>query len=334
MKKQILIHCIGWIIFILFHELDGWMKEGDDFQGYAITASGYILRIGLFYFFYSFLGPRYLKKGKWLNLIWCILVLIGLFIGFRFFVEEIIYQVFFGFGNYYDPEFFTYIADNWWRPLPVIMASIIAYFLKQSDADKRNQLLLEQEKTAAELSFLRGQVNPHFLFNTLHFLHTEAFRKDPELADTILQVSDILRYSIESVKDSKRKISQEIKLINNYIDIFKKRYAGQCYVEFSVSGDGLEQLVEPLLLIPFVENAFKHGKFSDEANPILFTLDVQNGKMKFDLKNKVKQQIKDKSSGIGVENVQRRLNLLYPNRHELSVNTSKEDYQLHLTLQL
>jgi LytS/YehU family sensor histidine kinase len=272
--------------------------------------------------------------GKWLQLISWTTIGFILFVSIRYLFEEVIYLHLLGHGNYYL-SIGEYIWNNlWWYALPLIMTSVIIYSVERNIQSQKEQMILQQEKTVAELSFLRSQINPHFLFNTLSFLHTEAFQRDPELADMILKVSDILRYSVESTKAGKRAIRQEVKLIYDYIDIFKKRFEGRCFINFNVSGDDQSQLIEPLLLIPFVENAFKHGSFSDADHPININLSISKNELRFHLQNQIKKQIKDTGSGIGVKNVKRRLEVLYPGKHELNITANSNDYEVILSLRL
>ena len=337
MSQRVLLHIIGWVIFIVYGNYKDYSKPEDFVLEWIWVDATYNLSlIGTFYFLYSFIYPRLLKQRQWVPLAFGILASLLFFCGLRFFLHEVVSRLVMGFGNY-NPKLLTlsyYISDNWFRPIPIVIASAIIYLFEAHNKNQKEQQLLQQEKTAAELAFLRGQVNPHFLFNTLHLLHTEAFEKDPALAATILQVSDILRYSVDSAKAEKRTIGQEINLMENYIDIFKKRFENRCFINFEVIGHEKEQLIEPLLLIPFVENALKHGIFSDPKNPIEIILNLEQGKLFFQTSNLIKRQTKDASSGVGIENVRRRLNVLYADKHDFQIKETVDTYEINLSLQL
>ncbi len=334
MNQRTFTHFIGWLTFIIFKELEKYITLDMEFEDHLLILSVYIVRISTFYLFYSYVWPKYLPERRWLPMILWIAIGCLLFTVGRYFIEEMVYDALFGFHNYIDPTAWFYLSDNLWRILPYTFASALVFLLERGNTIQKNQLQLQQEKTTAELAFLRSQINPHFLFNTLSFLHTEAFQRDPELANTILKVSDILRYSVESTKEGKRSVAQELQLINNYIAIFRKRFDGRCYVDLQVDGEGQQQLVEPLLLIPFVENAFKHGMFSDSEHPIQIKLQLAIHSLTFTISNRIKRQTKDPSSGIGIENVRRRLEVLYPEKHQLDISTSNDDFKVVLSLQL
>lgn len=334
-NSRVLIHIIGWAIFIASQEIGVELAGGWILEDYMLVLSKSFTRIVTFYFVYFLVWPKYLRMDKLPQLVSGIAIGLLIFPVVRFLIEEVIYLHIFGSGNYTDPVSWFYLNNNlWWYSLPTVSTSALVYLFEKSQQDSKEQLELQKEKTNAELAYLRSQINPHFLFNTFHFLHTEAFEKDPELADLILKVSNILRYSVESTKEGKRTVAKEMELINNYIDIFKKRYENRCFINFDYSGNGEEKLIEPLLLVPFVENAFKHGQFSDSNFPIEVSLNINDNQLIFHIRNKIKNQHKDPGHGIGIENVKRRLEVLYPRQHELHINSDTNNYEVILTLQL
>lgn len=337
MSHRTLLHIIGWIIFLILDNYQYYVESDTmDWWQVWIDLSYTFTLIITFYFLYSFIFPRFLKTKKWVPLIIGLLLSILVFCATRFLIQEFLGLHFLG-GQNYNPKLLSvsfYLIDNWFRPLPIILASAFVYLFEAHNTNETEQQLLKQEKTDAELAFLRGQINPHFLFNSLHLIHTEAFEKDPELAGTILKVSDVLRYSVESEKAGKRTIQQEIDLMKDYIDIFKKRFDGKCFVNFKFEGNYNQQKIEPLLLIPFVENALKHGQFSDPNNPIQIHLKTEKGMVFFNTQNTIKRQTKDASSGVGVQNVRRRLEVLYPKQHELKIIEELESYKVDLRINL
>ncbi len=335
LKTKIPLHIIGWLTFVVYTEWNDYVYE--DFENYRfIIDVTYIVALILtFYFFYLLVWPLVLKK-RWWKFVSFLLLGILLFIGSRYFLQEVFNWHVFGFTNY-NPNRVTllyYLRDNWFRPIPVILGSAFVFLFEVNQENQKQQLILQQEKTAAELAFLRGQINPHFLFNTLNLIHTEAFSKDPELAETIQKISGILRYAVDSSASGKRTIIEEINLLKDYIAIFKKRFENNCFVNFEIKGSGTEQQIEPLLLIPFVENAFKHGQFSDPNNSINFVLETKTGYLTFESSNKVKRQVKDLTSGVGIENVRKRLNVLYPDKHTFVIENNPTNYKVSLALEL
>lgn len=328
-------HIIGWAVFLLYQELEELATSGLEPSDLAFFLSLGSVRIGVFYLFYGWVWRRFLQPERWPYLLALVPLGVLLFPALRYAIEEALYPAILGFGNYVDPTFYGYLTENlYWRGIPVVVASLVVYLLEQrSEAERRHRDLLEQ-KARSELAFLRAQLNPHFLFNTLSYLHTEAFRLDASLADTVLQLSGILRYALQSAKKEQAPIAEEVQLLKNYLAIFEKRFKGRFFVKFSAEGEGMEQKVEPLLLMPFFENAIKHGLTSDPARPVVFTLRIEPGRLRFSSLNHVPQKEKDPGAGIGLDNVKRRLALRYPGRHELQARENKDTFSVGLTLDL
>ena len=334
-SKRTLWHIAAWALYLLYQEMEEFIREGWEDKDLAYFFSMSITRILIFYLFYSLIWPRFLQAGRWPLLLLLAPLGILLFPALRYAIEEVAYPALLGFGNYKDPTVASYLRDNlFWRALPITAASLIVYLLEQRwEAQRRHRELLK-EKTASELAFLRSQLNPHFLFNTLSYLHTEAIRVSPALADTVLELSDMLRYSLHSARKERAPIDEEVRLVHNYLAIFEKRFKGRFFVQFTAGGQALSQKVEPLLLIPFFENAFKHGLTSDPERPARFRLKVEPGRMHFSSFNYIRAKEKDAAGGIGLENVKRRLELCYPGRYNLAIVENKDTFKVDLKLKL
>jgi two-component system, LytTR family, sensor kinase len=189
----------------------------------------------------------------------------------------------------------------------------------------------ENEKLKSELSFLRSQVSPHFMFNVLNSLASLARKKSDHLESAIIQLSQLMRYSVYYT-DKKVTLEQEADYITNYIELQKMRFGQQIALHFHVNIELKDLKIEPMLLIPFVENAFKHGV--GVQNPVIkVALDTSGYEVKFFVKNKFSaqnEQVKDSSSGIGLQNVKRRLDLLYEDLYELKSYTKEEWFMVEL----
>ncbi len=191
---------------------------------------------------------------------------------------------------------------------------------------------LENEKLVAELAFLRSQVNPHFLFNSLNNIYSLAYQKSDKAPEAIMKLSEIMRYMLQESNEPKVKLAREIRYLENYIELQRLRFKGQAYINVDVSGDYNEQSIAPLILISFIENAFKHGVVSDPQHPIKINLEVDNHDLNFSIWNKKSLLNKDESSGIGLNNVKRRLDLLYSGKYILNIKDRDDTY--HCTLSL
>ncbi len=191
---------------------------------------------------------------------------------------------------------------------------------------------------ALELKFLRSQTNPHFVFNVLTNLVALARKKSDQLEISLLMLSRLMRYMLYGA-DKKISVQQEIEYLESYIALQKLRFENDIKIVFSValSPEELSHSIEPMLLMPFVENSFKHGINSVEQPFVLISLTVSNGELAFQVKNKFAQQKeagKEESSGIGLSNVHSRLNLLYAGRHNLRIDEGNDMYVIDLTLNL
>ncbi len=254
----------------------------------------------------------------------------------KYLLQEIFFPWLFDFNSIKleSTSILQYLEENFFMAFVPAAAGTILHYFEQRRINEADQLKLINEKNEAELAFLRSQINPHFLFNTMSALHTRAFRLDPALADSIIKLSDVLRYTLKSSQSHQISIQDELKLIQDLISIYKERFGEHCYANLYIRGTEFSQKFEPLLLMPFVENAFKHGVYSDELNPINFKLEVEKGSLFFSVKNKTKHQIKDEVSGIGIVNLKKRLQLMYPNKYELVINDDGNYYFASLKIQL
>jgi len=197
---------------------------------------------------------------------------------------------------------------------------------------------LENEKLSAELRFLKAQINPHFLFNTLNNLYYLAFTQSPNTTEVIAKLSQMMRYMIYESNHAKVKLSREIEYMENYISLEKLRLNNEIPIKLEVSGNPDQVMIVPLILITFLENAFKHGvsnNFKDAWIRIRIeivgescTLWVENSKIP-GLATEAGEK-----SGIGLQNVQRRLELSYPEHYQLDINNESDHYRVKLKLQL
>ncbi|HUR11515.1 MAG TPA: histidine kinase [Flavitalea sp.] len=219
-----------------------------------------------------------------------------------------------------------------------IMASSTAY---QMIVDKvRNDRLAnekENENLKTELSLLRSQVSPHFMFNVLNNMVALARKQSDQLESSLIKLSSLMRYMLYEADEDKVSLDKEIEYLNSYIDLQQQRFGKKILLNVSFEkSDGRHQ-IEPMLLIPFVENAFKHGTGMIDNAQIDIHLTLQADELHFTVGNRYNNnsvEMKDKTSGIGLTNVTRRLNLLYGKAHKLQI-TKKEDWfivSLQLTL--
>ncbi|WP_379048170.1 sensor histidine kinase [Pedobacter alpinus] len=208
---------------------------------------------------------------------------------------------------------------------------IVDYFKTEKYASEK-----ETENLKTELSFLRSQVSPHFMFNVLNNLVSLARKKSDKMEPALLQLSSLLRYMLYEGNQGKIALNQELNYIKGYIDLQKLRFGDDVEIDFTVNGEVDGFMLEPMILIPFVENAFKHGMGTLESPKILISLLVENNTLTFEVENEIAPigESKDDSSGIGLINTKRRLTLLYKNSHWLTVNSENQKYKVQLKLKM
>lgn len=210
--------------------------------------------------------------------------------------------------------------------------SVAGEFFK---TDKKRKEL-ENQRLNAELAFLKSQVNPHFFFNTLNTIYLLAHKKSDQTEHVVVKLSEIMRYMIYESNAAEVSLSREIKYLSDYIDLQKMRLSKKVEVQFYVEGESDGLLVAPMMFIPFIENAFKHGVSYIEKSFIEIDLKVENDAIKFSTRN-VLLPYKDEeegSSGVGLENVKKRLALLYPERHSLQISQENKEFIVNLFIQL
>lgn len=205
----------------------------------------------------------------------------------------------------------------------------------KSEKTKRD---LENEKLKVELMALKAQINPHFFFNVMNSLCSLARKKSDDTEKYIIKLSEIFRYNLNDLSQDKVPLSKELNFIHNYIDIQHMRIPLLKPVTFSISGNPDSVAIEPMLLFPFIENAFKHGASGNQPLIVSIRLEILDKNMHFRIENSVpagrSQVNKDESSGIGQQNTRRRLDILYPGKHNLLYATHNNSYIVDLNLDL
>lgn len=216
----------------------------------------------------------------------------------------------------------------------LIFLSTVYKFAVDWFFNEKEKSELEKQSLTAELAFLKSQINPHFLFNSLNNIYSLAYQKSDATPDAILKLSEIMRYMLYESNDNRVSLEKEIIYLKSFIELQKLRFRGTAYVVLEVEGYINNQYIVPLILISFVENAFKHGLATDKDNPIHINISIFEDKMLFTIKNKKNKANKDQTGGIGMVNVKRRLDLTYPQKYRLTVENRADDYYSELYLNL
>jgi len=249
-----------------------------------------------------------------------------------FFIKPVIYRGTMNFGPYFSGAWLLNML------MDIGFASGAAIMIKQFRlqlADQEKEKSLIRDKLGTELKFLRNQTNPHFLFNTLNNIYALARKKSDETADVVMKLSKLLRFMLYESKNEQIKISDEIKILDDYIALEKIRYNERLAVSFLLEIDNENEQIAPLLLIPFVENAFKHGASESRFESFIhLDIKLQGGILEFYIENtKEPNGKKTGNENIGLTNVRRQLELLYK-EHEILVESETAVFKVFLKINL
>jgi len=330
-------HIIIYLAFSIHWNLDssfdflkvfGWIFTWKGIVIMSTTALSFFL---FSFFAYSIFFYYYEKRPNWQI---TLMVLVGalMAIGFRFLLQEVIQKAIFGFGNYFKHEPLFYIFDNIYFAIIFSAIGIIFYFIHFSKHKDllRKKLIVQNQKT--ELALLRSQINPHFLFNTLNNIYTLVYKKSDNSLTAVERLTTLLRYALYE-KEKKVLLQKEIKAINDLVDLQTLRYDYELALDIDIE-DGNEQLkIPPFILIPFVENTFKHANLKNPKERAVIKLYSEKEHLIFYAKNEISHQNKDQVGGIGLENIRKRLELIYGEKHELKI-TENESFEVILKLEL
>lgn len=325
------IHILVWLAFFMIPLLFIESASGRErfmIMGWFVQ----FLTALYFYYNYLYLVPRFLLKKKIGPYVY--MLLLGLAVLSA--MNILFTLVTAGIVEHRHPF-------NLWRAstFPVYPA-ILAFALSSAVRiileyfrNERQKKEMEAEKLVAELAFLKSQVNPHFLFNTLNNICSLARKKSDQTENAIIKLAQIMRYMLQDSQDESVDLAKEVEYLQNYIELQRLRVFGKVQVVFSLEGNPEQFAIAPLLLIPFVENAFKHGVSYQDETEIGITIRTLKRKLIFKVENTIIRQKEEQvgpGSGIGLKNVVRRLDLLYPGRYVLDIREENNRYQVELTI--
>lgn len=328
-------HILFWIFILNYFTWGFGIGPSGDAKSQYIRIAMFIPGfMAVVYPLLYFLIPRLLVNK---NIFHFILGFIGLI------VLAIIYTEVFQLNFHSTNKFFGF--DYRWGKniLPYIhvagMATAIK-FIKYAFFQEDRALNATQQKTIAELELLKAQIHPHFLFNTLNNLFAHTLQNSPDSPRIVARLSDLLKFMIYERKQDFIQLTQEAQLLKNYIELEKLRYGKELDFSLNISGELENKLIRPLLLLPLIENSFKHGLSQQlEQKWISMDLEVEKNNFYFKLANSkdprsAKTVVQGKSKGIGLENVKRRLELLYPGKHRFQVLEEEDMFLVTVELQV
>jgi two-component system, LytTR family, sensor kinase len=335
-----IVHIAIWLALyllgIIFIRNMGIFSKADNSLILPITV-GTIINALVFYTISLFLIPRYSKRS---NVSMFLLALLAVLVSFTL-VETLIDFFFLVWIYSNSPEsFFSQFLTNGIIHL-IFASTAVGYgFIRTWVVNEKVKQDIIREKLTAELSFLKTQLNPHFLFNVLNMAYSSANRGgDEKTADIIEKLSVMMRYMIYDSNEEKVEVEREIEFIRQYINLQKMRFSDDIpvVVNFEVRGDYTGYRLAPLILVSFIENAFKYGVKLEQKSEINISLRFHNGEMEFVARNQIfkkVQTVDSKNSGIGISNTRKRLSILYPRKHKLNLVDNGKEFSVSLVLTL
>ncbi|GAA4445335.1 sensor histidine kinase [Ravibacter arvi] len=330
-KNRILTHVLGWLAYVLVIAFGADELDADFL---AKSGASFLPVIAIFYAAIGWLFPFYLPQKRYGALIIGLSLVSLMAVGLRFWLAQLANHM--SGQHLLDDSFSSITFWNQFRlNLMFIGISFAYWYARRNHEIEQNQQLLEKAVLNARLASLKNQINPHFLYNTLSFLYTKALPLSRELSEAIADLSDMMRYSLEEAGENGQvDLSREVAHLRNFIQIHQFRFEHRLHIKFEVGGSLNGYSIMPLLLITFVENAFKHGRLDDPDHPLCIQLQVNATELFFSVSNRKSSGRKERSSGIGLPNVRNRLELAYPKAHTLVIENGRDDYRvsLHLTL--
>ncbi len=339
LKSRLFQHLAFWV-FAFFLLAGFFAKEyGSTFLKLNLIYTGlFLLSVVLVvYLNLLILIPKFLQKGKWiLYLVLLIpIVALGIFLNLLTFeyLSDWLFPGYYFISYYKIQDLFNFISI--FLAATTLLKMAKGWF--QVNEQKRKIDQLEKEKLDAELNALKSQINPHFLFNSLNSMYSLSLENDQKVPDLLLKLSAGMRYMLYETNENFVLLEKEIDYLNNYLDLQKLRTDQDTSIEFKIEGDIDQQKIAPLVLIPFVENAFKHGIKGDVENVFIkMSLKVKKEEIIFNVENN--KGTVDRLSGekyvggVGLENVKKRMELLYQNQYNLKVDDAGINYKIQLKL--
>lgn len=331
------IHVIAWVFllmvpFLSTHQVIRSFVPASEHISLIPIITLSLIFIIIFYINYYVLIPRFLLQKK--HLLYIFALLLSIFTAFVL-SHEFLYLS--GF-NPNRLENFNPVLE---KIDPIIKANaflmLIISILSSIALTMSNHLRqTEKEKLSAQISSLKSQINPHFLFNTLNNIYATAIDQSPQTAEMVERLSEMMRYTMRETQNDFVPLEEEINHIENFIELQKMRLESKIKFEYTIEGNFSELQIAPMLLIPFIENAFKHGVNSEQDSNIRIKIDTRESELHFLVTNhKVNVQSEAiERNGLGIENTRHRLNLIYPSRHLLTIKENEKDFLVSLHINL
>src|SRR5687767_3408477 len=332
-RKQWVLHVVFWVMVFVMMLLAGPDNNTTTLEVVRkfINLAFYMLVV---YINLGYLIPKYLSQKNFMTYCLLLLVMVAVFTPIKVLLLYITYDE-------VDPREFLVMNQQYIFLLLFLIAgsSTVVKIISDWQKHQRDRKELETQRMQSEIRFLKSQINPHFLFNTLNSLYALTLKKSDKAPEIVIKLSEMMRYMLYECNERRVPLYKEVNYIQNYLDLERLRQSGQADIQFSVEGKVMDQSIAPLIFIPFLENSFKHGLNHQLGDGYVHVMmKVLENKLLLRIVNskplQAPVQAEKTSGGIGLVNVKRRLNLLYPNQYKLDIKDSDKEHIVELSLDL
>lgn len=336
-RKEIIIHLCFWLLMV-YYTIISFDRNNPYYFSIAepdyLSVFGSLVFLSTFYFNYLVIMPRIFHNFNWKRVVTGAVVGYVFFVTIRFLLEEVIMKLIYGKGNYYEgTNALFYLYDNLYYSTRPLIAGTLFWLIIFLFRLMEYNTYISEEKREIEVKFLKAQLNPHFLFNTLNNIYSLVYFKSEKALPAIEKLSDIMRFTTYESQKEKINLEDEINYIKSYLELEELRYAKNFFVKLQVDTENQKLQIPPFILSPLVENAVKHGIWNEES-PLTIFLNSTNNHLKFKVTNLMGKKNKHQLPGIGIENLKKRLHIYYPGKNRLELKSQDNIFTAELEIQL
>ncbi|MEP1490376.1 MAG: histidine kinase [Algibacter sp.] len=331
-QKEILIHVSVWVIFAFFNLLQTSTKVNVNYIHVLLVLFS---NISLFYVNYLFLVSQFLLKKKIILYVVFVTLLVVLMVFLFSELEPRVLNERPGAGSGHGPrKHFKFFIPSVLNILLIVTGTAVKMYNEWSK-NEINKKEIEVQKSNTELHFLKHQLSPHFLFNSLNSIYSLTNKKSSDASEAVITLSELMRYMLYETNNEFVSLNKELDYVHNYLKLQRLRIANNENVTLNIKGNTSDEKIRPLLLISFIENAFKYGTDFKGNTEVKIEIQIKENELNFTCQNLIGTRKTDKDhSGIGLNNTKERLELLYPDKHVLLVEEKDNRFVVNLTLEL
>lgn len=332
LRKEIVINILFWLIWAYFSLLK-WTGDGIELKSVGLFLTTYFLVFSSTFYLHYLIGlPWAFRMWRAWKIIATIFVGIIYFMTSRYLLEEILMPIFAGMRNYHpNTTFGFYAIDNLYYAFqPIILSTALWLILYTIRLISKQSNLIEENKNT-EIKFLRSQLNPHFIFNSLNNIYSLVYFKSEKSLPAIEELGKLMRYNTYNSDKEWMDIEEELHYIHSFISLETLRISSEDCIDLQVELNNKQIKLPTFTLITFIENAFKHGEITN-TNPLVISLFTDDKSLLYKVKNKIKDGGKDQQKGIGIQNLKKRLDHYYPNQYHLIETITNGKFEATLTI--